>query len=77
MTDEQIIAKLAKTLDSINAHQDRGGTTRSQRAWDLVRRYDDLKDAVTGERGYTPAWTAYCASINACRSHTGIDLYNI
>jgi hypothetical protein len=77
MTDAQIIAKLEKTLNSINAHQFRGGTTRSQRAWDLIRRYDDLKDALAGDRGYTPAWTAYCASINACRSHTGIDLYNV
>lgn len=75
MTDEQIIAKLVKTLNSIRAHHARGGSTRSARAWDLIRRYDDLKDAVAGERGYTAAWTAYCASINACCSHSGIDHY--
>ncbi len=75
MTDAQIIAKLVKTFDSINAHIARGGSHRSQRCRDLVRRYDDLKNAVCGDRGYTPAWIAYCDNINACRSHTGIDHY--
>lgn len=76
MTDAQTIAKLTKTYNSINAYQDRGGRLGSTvRGWDLVRRYDDLRDAVTGDRGYTPAWVAYCQSINACKSHTGIDLF--
>lgn len=74
MTDEQIIAKLEKTRNSIDAHFARGGTYRAQRAWELVRRYDDLKDAVCGDRGYTPAWIAYCDSFGACRSHSGTDL---
>lgn len=74
MTDEQIIAKLEKTRNSLNAHLARGGSWRAQRTWELVRRYDDLKEAVVGDRGYTPAWTAYCDSIGACRSHDGTDL---
>ena len=75
MTDEQIIAKLAKTRSSIDAHVARGGSHRSQRAWDLIRRYDDLKSEICGDRGYTPAWLAYCDSFNADRSHSGLDLY--
>ena len=75
MTDALIIAKLEKTLSSIRAHTARGGSHRSQRGRDLILRYDDLKEAAVGEQGYTPAWTAYCASINACPSHTGIDFF--
>ena len=76
MTDAQTIARLTKTLNTINAYQDRGGRLRStRRGWELVRRYDDLRELVVGDRGYTPAWVAYCQSINACNSHTGIDLF--
>lgn len=74
MTDAQIIAKLEKTRNSINAHFARGGTVRARRVWDLAYRYDALKEAVAGDRGYTPAWIAYCDTINACRSHGGTDL---
>lgn len=76
MTDEQTIAKLYKTLTTINNYIDRGGRLGSTvRGWELVRRYDDLRDAVTGDRGYTPAWVAYCDSIKAAPSHTGVDQF--
>jgi hypothetical protein len=80
MTDQQIVAKLEKTLASINAFIGRGGSlgrngNLNYRGHDLLRRYNDLRALLCGDRGYTPAWTAYCASINACRTHDGYDLF--
>ena len=80
MTDQQIVAKLEKTLASINAFIDRGGSLGRNgnvnfRGCDLVNRYNNLRDLLCGDRGYTKAWTDYCTSINACRSHNGYDLF--
>lgn len=78
MTDQQIVAKLEKTLASINAFIDRGGSLGrngniNHRGRDLANRYNDLRGLLCGDRGYSEAWVAYCASINACPSHNGYD----
>ena len=75
MTDAQTTARLIKTLSSINAHIARGGTHTSQRGYDLVDRYNDLREALIGDRGYSAAWIAYCDSIGACRTHVAFDLF--
>ena len=79
MTNEQIIARLHKTRNTINAFIDRGGSLGrngnvNHRGCDLVDRYNDLRSALNPD-GYTPAWVAYCDSINAHRSHNGYDLF--
>ena len=70
-----LVSRLRKTLNSINAHIARGGTNTSQRGMELVDRYDDLRKALIGEGGYSPAWLAYCDSIGADRSHRGFDFF--
>ena len=84
MTDAQIIARLIRTTNSINAFMDRGGSLGrngnvNNRGCELVDRYDDLRDALNGgstiENGYSAAWRKYCADMGACPSHNGHDLF--
>jgi hypothetical protein len=75
LTDEQRTARILKARKSVYAHIARGGTHLSQRGMDLVDRYDDLREQLVGDRGYSAAWIAYCDSIGACRTHRGFDLF--
>lgn len=75
LTDEQRTARILKARKSIYAHIYRGGTHTSQRGMELVDRYDDLREQLIGDRGYSPAWLAYCDSIGADCAHRGFDFF--
>ena len=76
MTEAQILKALHRTRKSISAHIARGAQgLNSNRSQALCDRYDDLKEALNGERGHSPAWRDFCASIGADPSHKGIDLF--
>jgi molybdenum-dependent DNA-binding transcriptional regulator ModE len=66
-----VIQKLNKTRNSMNAHMDRGGRERSLRGQDLIMRYNDLKSEAE-EQG---VWAEYCKQQNAVESHFGGCLY--
>lgn len=70
------VQKLAKTRNTINAFIARGGNYGTQRAMELIDRYNDLKASVVKVGGYSnPEWRAYCESIKADVSHDGYDLF--
>ena len=63
--------KLDKTLDSMNAFMNRGGTYRSKKAYELRYRYDDLKDTAKAEG----TWDNYCETNNLDKSHNAGDCF--
>ncbi|USN15841.1 hypothetical protein PAPPERLAPAPP_00990 [Brevundimonas phage vB_BpoS-Papperlapapp] len=75
-SEAKIIKALHRTRQSISAHVARGAQgLNSLRSQTLCDRYDDLKDALNGDRGHSPAWRGYCAEIGADPSHKGLDLF--
>ena len=65
--------RLHKTLKSISAHVARGGSHTSQRGFELIDRYNDLKDELNDKN--QTAWHAYCREVGADPSHDAYDLF--
>jgi len=69
------VQKIRKTLATIEAYRRRGGNWGTQRALELVDRYNDQKAAVLAGGGWNRDWLDYCASEDAHPSHDGYDLF--
>jgi hypothetical protein len=68
MTNAQVIHWLNKTKNSINSG---GYNVALNRKYELVDRYDDLREEAISRA----IWWPYCESTHACPSHKGWDLY--
>ena len=71
-TNMTTIQKLEKTRATIGNHIRRGnGLNENYRSWELVDRYDDLKEIAKQE----DVWNIYCIGRGSDPSHEGYDLF--
>ena len=70
-TDMNVIKQLERTVKSINAHLSRGGTMQSKRGYELLDRYNDLRQIAHGQN----VWAGYCEAHQYDISHDGYDFF--
>lgn len=65
------IEKLEKTRKSLSNYVARGGRNTSQRGYDLIDRYNDLRDMAIRDG----LWKDYCDEHNFSIFHDAIDFF--
>jgi len=71
MSNDQVYHWAKKTRNSIYTFVNSGGLSNSRRGYDLVDRYELLKEEMQNRH----FWDEYCSMDGADTSHTAFDLF--
>lgn len=71
MSNDQIWHWAKKTRNSIYQFASNGGRSNSARGYDLVDRYESLKEEMENRK----FWNEYCSMDGADPSHNAFDLF--
>jgi len=72
-TFDYLIGKLLKTAKTINTHKSYGGHSRTDRAFELATRYDNILEKIRHK--YRQEWYLYCDKRGWAHNHDGGDMY--